>query len=712
MVTFVSHSGVDDFARLISFGSPIMKHALAALLVLFCVNSAQAQWNQVASSLIGPVATFGGGSTFKDGIAWIGNQGLFMSSDSGLTWIDRSPNDQSTIMHVNFYDQNTGLVSCYSGGVYLTHDQGRTWNMILQLDISTSSDFDGSPNDIIATQRNPGNTYSSRDGGLTWETTQVDVAGWVRQVIGSTNGKAMILHGNFNTNSHVATSTDYGVTWKDCLTDVVPDCFSFAVDFCDPNRIYVINEDYSTNISHNAISQIYLTTDGGSSWSSPVVKPTWFFEGWATLAGSSVFCPTVDGSQTLPGVYRSTNRGNSWKSIGGPSGVGDTRLLVAINDNIVIAPDVDGNIWRTTNGGGDSVVIPARTTAALVAILNIDTLPPCGPINGKVRFAIGCGVSSVVVEKASLSGSSSFQVVNPGQYPRNLSPDDSVVVAYNGSHGISDTAYLTIQTQVDGSLHDTTITLLGSSFQSYFASPIPSGTKRVSQGDPVLIPLTVTLPVSLNPNALTVEAITYSLAYNSTLIDMIPSKVKQLITPPVGWIVSNASITTNALMVTLANPKSLPIQQPLECGSALFTAFTSPDNSTVVSLSSLELTLSSGILRFCSDLEGDFVATVVVSSNADVALSSHSMPDFRIFPNPLGSFSPLHCSISLPVATSIQATILDVLGRVQLTSSLGTLSQGSHNFDLRTEALNSGTYYCRISTALGTQATKFCVLPK
>ena len=70
----------------------------------------------------------------------------------------------------------------------------------------------------------------------------------------------------------------------------------------------------------------------------------------------------------------------TWTSIGGPNITYDTRLIAAIDDNIIVAVDSQGNIWRTLNSGGDSVkLVPGLGTLTLSidSLFTTDTLN-CG----------------------------------------------------------------------------------------------------------------------------------------------------------------------------------------------------------------------------------------------------------------------------------------------------------------------------------------------
>src|SRR5205823_6041768 len=59
------------------------------------------------------------------------------------------------------------------------------------------------------------------------------------------------------------------------------------------------------------------------------------------------------------GLYRSTDKGTTWQSIGGPSHDRDTRFVVSgCNGGVVYAFDNFGNVLKTRNGGDGAIYEP------------------------------------------------------------------------------------------------------------------------------------------------------------------------------------------------------------------------------------------------------------------------------------------------------------------------------------------------------------------
>ena len=118
------------------------------------------------------------------------------------------------------------------------------------------------------------------------------------------------------------------------------------------------------------------------------------------------------GTRDSSGIHRSMDRGLTWKSIGGPNLTPDTRNLATINDNFILATDSSGNIWLTTNGGGDSVQSQPAGTLKLTPnqLFSTDTAT-CNPIQRSVPIVrSGCPVPHL--DSATISGLNSANYVD------------------------------------------------------------------------------------------------------------------------------------------------------------------------------------------------------------------------------------------------------------------------------------------------------------
>jgi photosystem II stability/assembly factor-like uncharacterized protein len=170
-----------------------------------------------------------------------------------------------------------------------------------------------------------GGIWRSTDGGMSFVPVaddQVDLA--VGSIAFSKQNPAMVYAGMGDLKGYLGTgvlkSTDEGQTWEHVNNTSLPAMGLTAkidVDLLNPRRVYLAQ--YALNASDGRLraSAFYLSTDGGITWSRKLVG----------LARDLALHPTdsqmlylatarVDGSGAGPaGLYRSTNRGETWQSI-------------------------------------------------------------------------------------------------------------------------------------------------------------------------------------------------------------------------------------------------------------------------------------------------------------------------------------------------------------------------------------------------------------
>jgi photosystem II stability/assembly factor-like uncharacterized protein len=191
---------------------------------------------------------------------------------------------------------------------------------------------------------------TSTDGGATWTKTH-DAPSFSFQITYvryKNKGLVIALEDH-----HLIVSTDYGMTWtasNKYLNVPETDSWSFTFNPCDSsNQLFVANEN-----GFGPLGSIFSTTDNGTTWQTMLQRTDPFLNGFITAYGNSIFFETViNNNAKSQGVFRSTNQGVTWDSLGGPStDHQDSRWLAPINNNIILAGDESGNLWRTDNAGG------------------------------------------------------------------------------------------------------------------------------------------------------------------------------------------------------------------------------------------------------------------------------------------------------------------------------------------------------------------------
>jgi photosystem II stability/assembly factor-like uncharacterized protein len=357
----------------------LQKLLLLATIVLVITGNASSQWKNIAPNFLGNIHDhsqpnhpwYGGALSYADGVLWTGKYDLWKSIDTGKTWEHIPLRQQEANLHrtlgtindIQFFDKNNGLVASDSEGgcVYLTQNGGLSWTTLhppFKIPTATSAFFLGSSQIIVITSSTE--ILISRDGGITWEnafptTKEVHDGKWVH------DGIAYFLLLDPMKSSSIIYTTDFGVSW--IRPEGIAEYDSYSIDFdkCDPNIIYLVSEEAINSMDQ--LSNIYVSSDLGSTWISKATGPTETSTASCYFVGSIV---NLDGATFVPtrtdGVMRSTDKGSTWKGIGGPNITYDTRFITAINKNIILAVDTFGSIWATFNSGGDSLLFSSNST--------------------------------------------------------------------------------------------------------------------------------------------------------------------------------------------------------------------------------------------------------------------------------------------------------------------------------------------------------------
>jgi photosystem II stability/assembly factor-like uncharacterized protein len=355
---------------LVNFASKFW--TILVFIYSICPSDADSQWQNVAPNLLGQRATIdmGGSMSFSNGRIWAGRYELWMSPDTGKTWIKKLaalPN-KSQIMNINFFDKENGVIATIYDGVYITHNGGISWKQSPPRNFNVMDAFftDSKDNIIIIPYSEPINI--SHDGGLSW-----------KAVVGTQGSKTA---GTYNTdgNAYVMAfgsllrSSDFGDTWHVFSNIPFKDIFSFTFDHCHPNILYLANENAA--VVADGFSHLMVSTNFGNSWEIKVSKKNTFSPAYSPFfLGSIVNSDNAIFAQTrTDGIYRSTNFGENWKSIGGANNLFDSRYITAVNDNIIFAVDNDGSVWKTESCGGDPLVFDAMIPIFTTKDLTVDTI--------------------------------------------------------------------------------------------------------------------------------------------------------------------------------------------------------------------------------------------------------------------------------------------------------------------------------------------------
>ncbi len=665
---------------------------IVLLLLAFVLSnalSAYAQWQNVAPNLLGHLDEYGS-MTFKDGVVWAGLFNLYFSLDSGKSWQKSPLPIPGHVYDIEFYDASTGLVATNTGA-FITRDQGATWTGVGQVGQSyIAAGFGPTSNDLFLTQTNTATVNTSTDGGQQWTNYSFASFGAMTRMLKS---GALASLGLLSGTGHaeISISTDFGQTWNIQPSYTKFDCYNFVADPCDGNRIYVVNEE--VYVQTDGFAQLYTSSDVGATWSLGAPHVVRYYNASMAVTPNALYMGTC-----ADGIQRSTDRGSTWKNIGGPSAPPDTRDLCAIDDNILLAADSNGSIFRTMNSGGSPVTskdVPLAFSNPFVQTLRANS---CAEVDTSIEAIVtSCSSTIAKLKDVSITGSSNFFLIGDPNIGQNFINSEPIHVGYAGLGTRSDTAVLHISYTVGSVVHDTMIALTAKGFAMQGVSSFPDGTLQALPSDPVTIKVAAHLSPALAVNLLTVHSITYRLTYSGSLIDMSNSMATSLVTPRQGWVIGSATVTPGGLTVTENNVNLEKLGDSLYLGNAKFTALSSNTRSTTVYLEQLDLQLDTGVVHLCVGGEGDYLAHVTVITNA-VTEATAVLPEVNLYPVPSGRGGTLRLELNSTTAIVAELQLYDLLGRSVGSLSKINVRQGKNEIALNAPQ-NAGVYYLRMSNA-------------
>jgi hypothetical protein len=212
---------------------------------------------------------------------------------------------------------------------------------------------------------------------------------------------------------------------KIALSSFYFDSYSIAIDQCDPTILYLVNENAAPklnairngNHSHDFDEAHILVYDiGTNSIDTPVTHIAPYLNGSISVSENAIYCSTT----TEEGVLRSTDKGKTWQSIGGPPSPVDSRLICAINSHLIFLVDTSGNVWMTENSGGvpyDKPTAPRFSADTSSTFNACDTsklslliaAQPCGPV-----FLDTVYIDSISLSNFALTNLFGSTTINPG----------------------------------------------------------------------------------------------------------------------------------------------------------------------------------------------------------------------------------------------------------------------------------------------------------
>jgi photosystem II stability/assembly factor-like uncharacterized protein len=298
-------------------------------------------------------------------------EGIFKSGDGGIMWGMVLAGQGSVVLAPS---SPSTLYAWTSAGLFRTDDGGAHWMKRVGAGLveqTAPSVAEGglalvaadNPDTVFAitgmTDKPLKRLFRSTDGGNTWSQVLEGMGGGPLAA-DPTNPSTLFTATESITESgdvgaaQVLKSTDAGNTWTVVIPAEQGVGGDIAVDAHTPSNVYAIQ---SQGIGSGP-NLVFRSPDGGATWEKVDLanleglgEPFWSPERllFDPRSPNTLYVQVyrMVGWGIGAGLYRSTDGGDTWQSIGNPSG--DEALAVA--DNIVIDPAPGGGLYAATERG-------------------------------------------------------------------------------------------------------------------------------------------------------------------------------------------------------------------------------------------------------------------------------------------------------------------------------------------------------------------------
>jgi photosystem II stability/assembly factor-like uncharacterized protein len=279
---------------------------------------------------------------------------LWETTDAGATWVLKS-DYYSTGFLCLVKNGSRLLFGSDIGDIFYTDDGGTT----RQDAVENLAVFPSAPITIIGkrpdgklfannqpnTGVNNGTFYRSDDGGLTWYLPALSPGlRWVYDIKFSDD-----QHGVLGSYSDIRYTNDGGDTWNESSLPADYRLVNFAL----PAQNLYFAGTYTT--SPTGGGNIYRSTDQGATWQvvGGGLPVNFLYVSCIAFADANTGYVACLLNTNLPGIYKTTDSGNSWTLISqsGLSGYISDMTWLDENTGIAVAPNSGSGIFRTTDGG-------------------------------------------------------------------------------------------------------------------------------------------------------------------------------------------------------------------------------------------------------------------------------------------------------------------------------------------------------------------------
>jgi photosystem II stability/assembly factor-like uncharacterized protein len=267
-----------------------------------------------------------------------GNNALMFSSDEGTSWLSLNAKSYGYFAWITGTPNGSRLIASTAAGLLESHDQGKTWNVILPSDGSETRKltamFGTSDGMSIWGVGDGGFIARTTDGGISWRQEQSPSDEDLVAIAGRDDGSKLWTIGR---NGTILASDGQG-KWQPQTSHTDQDLH--ALYKSPTGRLWAVGD------------QIILVSDDGESWtpfgfrSTPTLRTYSFWSIAGSQDGQTLWLGASQGY-----VFKSTDAGGNWKTAGPSSTETANALLVSPDGSRVLVGKDDGAIFRTTNKG-------------------------------------------------------------------------------------------------------------------------------------------------------------------------------------------------------------------------------------------------------------------------------------------------------------------------------------------------------------------------
>jgi photosystem II stability/assembly factor-like uncharacterized protein len=278
--------------------------------------------------------------------------GGWRSKDGGLTW---SALPEGFARAVAVPSRPGVAIALYrgdlhpGGGLAISEDEGRTWRLLRGLDseIRALAISPSRPDTWLVGTSGAG-VLRSDNSGETWRFGRAGLRGFAANLVRIVPERNAIFTAG---GSGLYRTTNGGASWSWVLPDVL--VTALAVDPSDPDTLYAgaVSRDGEDGI-------VYKSEDGGSTWETLVPEePFGPISDLLVLPADpqTVYAAvwTPDAFSDRPGLFRSTDGGETWSRISGFGEVadleldpGDPDVIYATQGRGILRSTDRGETWR------------------------------------------------------------------------------------------------------------------------------------------------------------------------------------------------------------------------------------------------------------------------------------------------------------------------------------------------------------------------------